>query len=79
MVILVRAVKAEAGASIFVFTVTIDNTVLGGCWIVSSAVLVGLTGNVIFEVSLVFFLPFAAASLFLIYFLLRKSFRCNFF
>ena len=79
MVMLVRAQNVEAGSSVFVFNDSVDGKVLGGCWIVSSAVLVGSTGRVIVEVSFTILLALAAASLFLIYYLSRKSFRRNFF
>ena len=75
MVTFVRALNVEAGSSVFVFKDAISGTVLGGCWIASSADLVGSTGRVIVEVSFAFLLAFAAASLFLISFLSRKSFR----
>ena len=79
MVMLVRALNVEAGCFVFVSKdVFVSNgTVLGGCWIVSAAVLVGSTGRVIVEVSLAFLLAFAAASLFLISFLSWKSFSHN--
>ena len=77
MVMFVRSLNVEAGSSVFVFKDAISGTVLGGCWIASSADLVGSTGRVIVEVSFAFLLAFAAASLFLIYFLSRKSFRRN--
>ena len=51
MGMLVRALNIEAGPSVFVFKDVIGGTVLGSCWIVSPAVLVGSTGQVIVEVS----------------------------
>ena len=69
MGMLVRALNVEAGPSVFVFKDVIGGTVLGSCWIVSPAVLVGSTGQVIVEVSFAFLLAFAGASLFLISFL----------
>ena len=50
----VRILNVEAGSSIFVFKDAISSTVLGGCWIVSSADLVGSTERVIVEVSFPF-------------------------
>ena len=77
MVMLVRVRNVEAGSSVFAFNDAIDGKVLGGCWIVSSAVLVGSTGRVIVEVSFTILLALAAASLFLIYYLSRKSFSAS--
>ena len=75
MVMLVRAPNIEADSFIFVSKYAISGTVSGGCWIVSSVVLVGSTGRVIVEVSFAFLLAFEAASLFFISFLSQKSFR----
>ena len=74
IVMLVRALNVEAGSA-FVFKDAISGTVLRSCWIVSSVVLVGSTGQVIVQVSFAFLLAFVAASLFLISFLSPKSFR----
>ena len=68
MVMLVRALNVETGFSVFVFKDAITGTVLGSCWIASSADLVGSTGQTINEVSFAFLLAFAAAPLFLISF-----------
>ena len=77
MVMFVRALNVEAGSFVFVFKDVISGTVLGGCWIASSADLVGSTGREIVQVSFAFLLAFAAASLFRISFLSRKFFRRN--
>ena len=74
MVMLVRAPNIEAHSLIFVSKNAINGTVLGGCWIISSVLLVGSTRQVIVEVSFAFLLAFEAASLFLISFLLQKKF-----
>ena len=74
MVMLVRAPNIEAHSLIFVFKDAISGTVLGGCWIVSSVLLVGSTRRVIVEVSFAFLLAFEAASVFLISFLSQKKF-----